>query len=109
MCVAVHVPVAPVFVHVPFAASGDMNVPDMRAPVVAVTVAAPLDATDPETANNGPYTPTEVRNRHEPEIWPLMSINRLLQSPMLVPANETFQYPANLRTAEPTDACPLKL
>ena len=68
MWVAVHVPEAAPFDHAPFAAPGEVNVPDMLAPVVAVNVVAPFAATEPVTVNGDPYEPAEVRNRQDPEI-----------------------------------------
>ena len=103
MWVAFQVPEAAPFDHVPLATAGEVNVPDRLAPVAATTVALPLAATEPLTVNGAPYTPPKM-NRQDPEICPLISMWRLKQSPMLVPAKVTFQYPANRRTAEPTAA-----
>jgi hypothetical protein len=91
MCIAFHVPEAAPFDQVPLAIAGEANVPERIAPVVAVTVALPLALTEPATVNGEPYTPTDVRKRQDPEICPFMSIKRLEQSPVVVPAKVTFQ------------------
>jgi hypothetical protein len=53
MCVAVQVPLAPVFVQFPDADSGVANVPVMEAPVVADKLALPFAAIVPVTAKDG--------------------------------------------------------